>query len=93
MPKKRGGRSPHARQRRHASRIVSKNAHRDYRKAESINTITDMDLYNALQEKFGMPYISIVQSYERGEVISDGRGEGTHDRPPKKEKRTWNPTK
>ena len=77
MPKKRGTRSNYARQRRHASRIISKEAHRDFNKAESVNTLTKEDIYNALYEEFGVPYMSIVRAHERGEVVSDGRGEGT----------------
>lgn len=89
MPRKRGGRSQYARQRKYVSRLVSKAAHRDYRKSESINVLTPTDIYDALTEKFDLPLFTVIRSYDRGEVISDGRGEGSHDRLPKQEKQTW----
>jgi len=100
MPRKRGKRSQrsyqrqhenrlHIAQRQHASRFLSKESHRDYLKAESINVLTREDIYDVIYEEFGIPYTSVVKAYDKGEVISDGRGEGTHDQPPKKKKRTW----
>ena len=89
MPRKRGGRSQYARKRKYASCLVSKESHRDLRKSESINVLTEADLYDALTEEFGVPHPAVIKAYDRGEVISDGRGQGTHDRPSKPRRRTW----
>lgn len=86
-------RSEYARQRKYVSRLVSKNSHRDYRKSESVNILTEADLYDALTEEFGVPHPAVIQSYNRGEIISDSRGQGSHDKQPKPGKRTWIPSK
>ncbi len=84
-------RSQYYRQRKYISRVVSKAAHRDNRKSESINVLTEADLYDALAEEFGVPHPAVIRSYDRGEIIADSRGQGSHDRLPKQKKRTWIP--
>jgi len=48
-------------------------------RSEPVNALTNQDLMTALQTEFGHVNISAT-GYERGEVISDSRGQGSHQR-------------
>lgn len=77
---KRGKRSKYAVLRRSASHIVQENAHIDYDKGEQINVLTKADLYDRLYEKHGFMDARVLLEYERGEILSDPRGDGSHQR-------------
>ena len=76
---RRGKRSKFNRQRRYLSRLLST---RGYicENMENVNTLTYADVYDALADAGFNPYISLCRSVEQGEVMSDGRGEGTLQR-------------
>jgi hypothetical protein len=80
MPKRRGRRSDRASQRREAARIVSQAALRDPALAESINRLTPGEVALRLQNRFGTFDTFIVNSYDKGEVLSDSLGRGTLQR-------------
>ena len=76
---RRGNRSDYSRQRRFLSRLVSRNSYIcDNR--ESVNVLTQADIYDALIEAGFNPYIDLCRSVEQGEVLSDGRGAGSLQR-------------
>ena len=76
---------PHTRslrgaQRNHLNKIVRDGAHCDYNKAEYINVLSEADLYDALFERYGVVDLGVLKAFVKGEVLSDGRGEGTLQR-------------
>ena len=66
-----------AQQRRYLNRVVSRDAYRDARKAESINVHTEHELEAALVERFGVVVTPEILKYARGEVVSDAYGRGS----------------
>ena len=70
-------RSQDAIQRRYVNRLVSQCSHRDIRLDESINTLTPRQLEYSLIDKFGDVRTGLHLQFERGEVVSDSRGEGS----------------
>jgi hypothetical protein len=66
-----------ANQRREAARIVSQSALRDPELAESINRLTPGAIALRLQKKFGTFDNYLVNTYDKGEVLSDSLGRGT----------------
>ncbi len=78
MPHKRK-RSAHIR--RATARIVSTNSHRDRRKSESVNTLTQGQVLNELINKLSRYRISELYAhsdmFSKGEVIADSRGHGS----------------
>lgn len=81
MPHKR---SKDARIRRTTARIVSQNSHRDMIKSESINVISQGQVLKELIEKLPDYKTSLLLSaskmFDRGEVISDSRGQGSQQK-------------
>ena len=77
MPKRRGHRSDRASQRREAARIVSQAALRDPALAESINRLNPGEVALGLQNRLGTFDTFIVNSDDKGEVLSDSLGRGT----------------
>ena len=57
--------------------MVSRDAYRDVRKAESINVYTPRELEAALVERFGVVVTPEILKYARGEVVSDAYGRGS----------------
>ena len=76
---RRGRRSEFNRQRRWLSRYLSTRGYICDNK-ENVNTLNSSDIENALIEAGFNPYISLCYSVEQGEIMSDGRGEGTLQR-------------
>jgi len=74
-------RSREARIRRTTARIVSQNSHRDMIKSESINVISHGQVLKELIEK--LPdyktswLLPVSKMFDRGEIISDSRGQGS----------------
>ena len=73
----RRGRSLASIQRRYISRLISQQAYRDTRLAESINTLTHRQIETSLLDKYGAVATPYHLRHTRGEVISDSRGEGS----------------
>lgn len=69
-------RSPASQQRRYISRIISKQAYRDTRLAESINTLTTNQIETILLDKYGSIRTGLHLQLAQGVVTSDARGEG-----------------
>ena len=82
---RRGRRSQTARLQRVVARIVSKASHRDYRKSESVNVLTEDQVLGFLLEaeprgRDGIQIGELIPAsgmFTRGEVISDSRGQGS----------------
>lgn len=74
---RRGRRSPRARMRRFISRLLSRHAHRDFRKAESVNILGEDIIAREVKQRFGAVDWSLIFNITRGEVLSDSRGEGS----------------
>ena len=76
---RRGRRSEFKRQQRWLSRYLST---RGYicENRENVNRLTPNEIEDALIDAGFNPYISLYRSVEQGEVMSDGRGEGTLQR-------------
>jgi len=77
MSKTRRSNKALSRQRRFVNHLVSKKAHVDHEKSESINILTTKLLWDALWTKFRQVHPLAYEHVDRGEVTSDGRGEGT----------------
>ncbi|MFQ6053339.1 MAG: hypothetical protein ACE5OO_03805 [Candidatus Bathyarchaeia archaeon] len=63
--------------RRFISRLVSKAAHRDREKSESVNILETEELARAMRARFRTVDWRLVNDLVRGEVLSDSRGEGS----------------
>ena len=74
---RRGRRSKEARQRRYVNTLVRKNSHEDLDKKEAVNVLDQRQVREALNTKFGYAHVGISQLFEKGEILSDGRGEGS----------------
>ena len=77
---KRGRRSSYSRQRRSLSHIVQQNAHVDYNNGDQINVLTTADLYDKLYEKHGAVDLRVIREYEEGEILSNPKGTGSHQK-------------
>jgi len=77
---KRGQRSPYSTQRRSLSHIVQQSAHVDYDNGDQVNTLTTADLYNKLYEKHGAVDLRVILEYEEGEILSNPKGTGSHQK-------------
>ena len=66
-----------ARQRRYVNTLVRKTCHEDLDKKEAVNVLDQRQIRVALNTKFGYAHVGISQLFEKGEVLSDGRGEGS----------------
>ena len=66
-----------SRQRRFVNHLVSKKAHVDRQKAESINVLGPSQLWDALFHKFQNVNPLAFQHVEKAEITSDSRGEGS----------------
>jgi len=77
----RGRRSREARIKRTTARIVSTNAHRDKEKDESVNNLTPGQVLYELTNKLGRYKINELlehnDMFDKGEIISDSRGQGS----------------
>ncbi len=78
--RRRGRRSPEAQQRRMVNSIISRESHKDPQLQEAINVTIAADLYDALAYKFGNVMTSVLSLFEMGEVLIDGRGQGSMQR-------------
>jgi len=70
-------RSKESRQRRYVNQLVRKTCHEDLAKKEAVNVLDQRQIREALNTKFGYAHVGISQLFEKGEVLSDGRGEGS----------------
>lgn len=78
MPRRGTRRSNYAEQRRYQGYIISQNAFTDHRKAESVNVLGDDELAYHLFNRFDDPLLCLIGIYSEGEILSDARGEGSH---------------
>ncbi len=78
----RGTRSETSRQRHYAKQVIAQTSRLDPRKGEQICMLTDSQVLDAVQEKFGN-VIAHVTNFEKGEVLSDPRGQGSFQRLPR----------
>ena len=74
---RRGHRSLASIQRSYISRLISKNAYRDLKLAESINTLTPAQIEATLIDTYGRVVTPHHLRIIRGEVLSDPRGKGS----------------
>ena len=74
---RRGRRSKEARQRRYVNTLVRKSSHEDLDKKEAVNILDQRQIREQLEQKFGYAHIGVSQAFEKGEILSDGRGEGS----------------
>ena len=74
---RRGRRTLASIQRSHISRLISKNAYRDIKLAESINILTPYQIEADLITKYGRVATPYHLRIIRGEVLSDPRGKGS----------------
>jgi len=84
---RRGERSEYATQRRSLSHIVQEHAHVDLFNGDQVNTLNRAELYNKLYEKHGAVDIRVIREYEQGEILSDPRGTGSHQKEEKADAR------
>ena len=82
MATHRGVRSEVSAQRRYAKRTIVRTCRNDLRKAEQICMLTTDQVMSAVQTEFGSVLVEAV-NFEKGEVISDSRGEGSFQRMPR----------
>jgi len=57
--------------------LVSRTAFVDVKKAESVNVLSQAEIYDALSRRFRRVHRTIIHNYDEAEVVSDSRGEGT----------------
>jgi len=76
-------RSKFAKQRRFISRLVSRNAHRDREKAESVNLMHPEDIATTVKIRFGNVNWSLIFGITKGEVLSESRGSGSLQQTPR----------
>ena len=74
---RRGRRSKEAHQRRYVNQLVRKTCHEDLDKKEAVNVLDQQEVRTSLEQKFGYAHVGISQLFEKGEILSDGRGEGS----------------
>lgn len=70
-------RSEIARQRRFIRRLVRKKSFQDRRVAESVNVLGTFEIAGAVSNRFGSVWLGAVDEFTRGEILSNGRGEGS----------------
>ena len=70
-------RSMASRQRRYINHLVSRNSYHDVDAGESINVLNPMDIERSIVKEFGSVRTGFHLQFERGEVTSDARGEGS----------------
>lgn len=63
--------------RRFISRHISRNAHKDRGRAESVNILGHSEIARAVRAKFGTVDWQLIHDILKGEVISDSRGTGS----------------
>ena len=69
-------------QERFARGFVSSSGRRDRVRAENINILMHDELAESLEKAFGYVEMSVVQKYDRGEVLNSSRGDGSLQRRP-----------
>ena len=74
---RRGRRSKEAHQRRYVNQLVRKTCHEDLDKKEAVNVLDQTQIRVALNTKFGYAHVGMSQLFEKGEILSDGRGQGS----------------
>lgn len=72
----RGRRSVVAEQRRYAKQVVARTSRLDRRKGEQICMLSGPQVLEAVGQKFG-DVIAHVTNFEKGEVLTDPRGQGS----------------
>ncbi len=70
-------RSEIARQRRFIRRLVRLKSFQDKRLAESVNVLGTFEIAGAVSVRFGSVWLGAVDEFSRGEILSNGRGEGS----------------
>ena len=58
-------------------RYVGKKSFFDRRRNEVINTLSVVEIRTAVTNRFGYVSMNIVRQYSQGEILIDGRGEGS----------------
>jgi len=57
--------------------LVRKSSHEDLDKKEAVNILDQRQIREQLEQKFGYAHVGVSQTFEKGEILSDGRGEGS----------------
>ena len=70
-------RSEIARQRRWVRRHVRLKSFQDRRLAESVNLLGGSDVRAVINDRFDSVWVGATDEFTRGEILSNGRGEGT----------------
>lgn len=78
----RGQRSTLGQQRRYAKHVVAETCRLDRRRGEQVCMLTGSQVLDAVQEKFDDVAVGVAD-FEKGEVLSDPRGEGSFQRMPR----------
>ena len=76
-PTRRGRRSKESRQRRYVNQLVRSKSVEDRDKQESINALNQRQIREELELIFGYAHVGVSQLFEKGEILSDGRGQGS----------------
>ena len=58
-------------------RYVGKKSFFDRRRNEVINTLSVVEIRTAVTNRFGYVSMNIARRYSQGEILIDGRGEGS----------------
>ena len=90
---RRGKRSIDRQQRRYVNHLVRSSSHEDLLMKEAINVLTPEEIGEALNTKFKYVYTGATKLFERGEVLSNPRGEGSLQRKIDDEDDEEHPTK
>ena len=57
-------------------RLVRRKSFQDKRLAESVNVLDPFEIAGAVSVRFGSVWLGATDEFTRGEILSDGRGEG-----------------
>ena len=82
---RRGYRSASAIQRITADAIVGAYSFKDYRRGETVNTLSTVELLTLVTRKVGDCSIAAVSRFSEGEIRTDSLGKGTEQYPEKLE--------
>ena len=78
----RGQRSTPGQQRRYAKHLVVETCRLDRRRSEQVCMLTGSQILDAVQEKFEDVAVGVAD-FEKGEVLTDSRGEGSFQQIPR----------
>jgi hypothetical protein len=82
MQQHRGRRSLANQERRFARRVIIETSRADKRQGEQICMLSGLQVLGLVEQKYGSVPVD-VGNVEKGEVLSDSRGEGTFQRLPR----------